>query len=521
MRKWGVLGIATIVVALGLATQAAANPFVFQGGTVVADSGFRPQANGYSFENYTNDGRPVNLTAAEMRLIFGPGVCAEGSAGGRCTLTAPARLVMNQWNQGMGHGHCYGMAATAHFFYYGIGAPPPFFGGPNTPSLQLVGNPNLQRQIAYGFVFQNFDSVNANVARGTPTQVLSATADALNSGAPVVIGFYMPDMTGGHAVTPIFIVDRGNGVFDMVVYDNNFPGALRSIVVDTNSDAWDYFGGTDPSNANSRYVGNAQTQTIELHYLAPGIGQQPCFFCRGGFSAKRAEPGQTETTLAVDSDSQGEPPAVEVSQVGGEQAGCRINDEGEMECDNAIEGADARFPFLGGVDVWDKDVLPTWTLPDGDYKVELRGGNLRGSPDEDVTLVRDGVSFALENLEVKDGERQELKLGSDELALDNEKGDDEGVRIRFGFEGESDYLFTLGVRDLEQDARFSLDLNRKRGDLALETKGDDGRYSLEVERTTGARTVEVADGSIKSKPGDELTVDFDHWRKGDDSAPLD
>ncbi|MGI9188064.1 MAG: hypothetical protein ACR2J9_11220 [Gaiellales bacterium] len=44
-----------------------------------------------------------------------------------------------------------------------------------------------------------------------------------------------PPGTGGHAITPIALSDRGGGLFDIAVWDNNFPGRVRAVHVDTNA----------------------------------------------------------------------------------------------------------------------------------------------------------------------------------------------------------------------------------------------------------------------------------------------
>ena len=61
-------------------------------GPLVADSGFRPATNGFSFENYRPPPpgaalRP-DLTPDNVRKLFGDAVCVN-VAGGRCALTHP------------------------------------------------------------------------------------------------------------------------------------------------------------------------------------------------------------------------------------------------------------------------------------------------------------------------------------------------------------------------------------------------------------------------------------------------
>lgn len=61
-------------------------------GEVIYDFGFTPEENGFSFENYGDDIPATNLTADELRRMFGDEVCADIN-GDECILTPPAE----QW----------------------------------------------------------------------------------------------------------------------------------------------------------------------------------------------------------------------------------------------------------------------------------------------------------------------------------------------------------------------------------------------------------------------------------------
>src|SRR5260221_8804484 len=123
-----------------------------QQGQPVADNGFRPGTDGFSFENYGNEAIQHNLTAAEMRRLQGDQVCAT-TPSDPCTLTPPAKEWMDQINAGMDGGHCDGMATLSLMFYTRnekIGD----YGGDKTAALGLKGNDKLQREIAYWFATQ-------------------------------------------------------------------------------------------------------------------------------------------------------------------------------------------------------------------------------------------------------------------------------------------------------------------------------------------------------------------------------
>ncbi|MFN7472502.1 MAG: hypothetical protein ACK5S9_12735, partial [Roseiflexaceae bacterium] len=61
-----------------------------------ADSGFRPERDGFAFANY--GAAPVtNLEAADMQRMFGSVVCANADVG--CLLTPTARIWMEEMNR--------------------------------------------------------------------------------------------------------------------------------------------------------------------------------------------------------------------------------------------------------------------------------------------------------------------------------------------------------------------------------------------------------------------------------------
>ena len=249
---------------------------------MVADSGFRPEVNGFQFENYGKSDAQ-NLTPAEMQRIFGDVVCAS-KANDQCVLTPPAEQWMKQQNQGMEGGHCYGFSVASLRLFTGQ-ANPSDYGGTTTIELPLNGNEKLQRDIAYSFVFQGFNPVRGGAIAGTPTQVLDKLIEVLKAGkaAPdsYTIGFFKADGNGGHAVTPYAVENRGNGIYAVMIYDNNYPKEARAILFDRNADTWNYTTTTNPSEPTSEYQGNAQTKSLFLFPTTPGLQQQACEFCAG------------------------------------------------------------------------------------------------------------------------------------------------------------------------------------------------------------------------------------------------
>ncbi|MBI4675175.1 MAG: hypothetical protein HY741_26335 [Chloroflexi bacterium] len=86
-------------------------------GEIVADLGFRPEANGFPFENYGSDKPYTNLTPDEMRRLFGDAQVCASTEGGQCILHPQVEQMMKQWNDGMAGGHCYGFSVAALRLY--------------------------------------------------------------------------------------------------------------------------------------------------------------------------------------------------------------------------------------------------------------------------------------------------------------------------------------------------------------------------------------------------------------------
>lgn len=58
----------------------------------------------------------------------------------------------------------------------------------------------------------------------SPNAILKALTETFNDSNPPekwVMGIYMADFSGGHAITPYAVEDQGGGIFHVLVYDNN------------------------------------------------------------------------------------------------------------------------------------------------------------------------------------------------------------------------------------------------------------------------------------------------------------
>ena len=246
--------------------------------TVVAASGFRPSRSGYAFANYGSVPGLPNLGSDEMRQLFGNGVCA-GFQAGVCVLSPPALAWMQLENAEMAAGHCVGFSVTALFFYARLSSPR-LFGATAVPRLTITGNQLLAREIAYGYVFQDLDSVRRAEVSGTPRKVLMRLASALRTRSELyTLAITRRDGLGGHAVTPYEIERVRPDQYAILVYDNNYPRESRTVQVNTRRNTWSYSSAPTPNQPGSLYTGDATSHSLFLLPTRPGLGVQPCPFC--------------------------------------------------------------------------------------------------------------------------------------------------------------------------------------------------------------------------------------------------
>lgn len=258
-------------------------------GAIVADSGFRPEVNGFSFANYANDEGYRNLDAAEVQRIFGRAACLTGR-GGPCVLTPSMRAWMQTANQAMTGGHCFGFAVLSQVIFkndlprFGYSSMTAFGPAADPFGLDITGSVRLQRSIARAHVFQALDSVTANEIRTTPAKIVDFLIENLKnpSKRSWTMSIFRWGMEAGHTITPYAVEDMGDGKFNIHVYDNNWPGATdRRVHVDTVKNTWNYYATTRPGIPQARYRGNAKSKTLTLQPIREALGTQPCPVCVG------------------------------------------------------------------------------------------------------------------------------------------------------------------------------------------------------------------------------------------------
>jgi hypothetical protein len=446
-------------------------------GQLVADNGFRPTKDGFGFQNYGNDAGPQNLTPPQVQDLFGSQVCASGS-GASCQLIPPAQVWMDNQNAAMAGGHCMGFSVLALRLYDGNTALSSFGSFNATSQLPIQGATSLQSSIAENWTFQNLPKVRAAVIKGTPTQILDHLVSALKDKSEYyTVVIFKRDGTGGHAVTPYAVEDKGGGKQNILVYDNNFPGVTREVSVDRSADTWSYVGGPNPNDTSQRYEGDASTQTLLLFPTSPGEQQQPCPFCNGqnvgssgpsAGSVLNAAEQYNEITLNGNPDNHAH---LVLTDAHGRQTGViqgkQVNDIPGVTVENNIANQD-----------WAASPEPTYHVPVTENVTIAIDASALNKPDtEELNLVGPGIYSAVKDIKLSPGQKDEVQFNTDGLGyvFKTDAHQAESPILAAGVQGKSaNYGFAVKAVNVKGGSSVALKLDRTKEQLDIDSAGTTG-----------------------------------------------
>jgi hypothetical protein len=267
-------------------------------GTPVADSGFRPYPNGFSFLNFgpnlylnqrflgqpeplARNGvpvTPININTQDMRLVFGDGVCIAGgelAPNGPCELTESALTIVQLSKEWSKTGRCYGFVTVAAGLFNGIVSPAALRTG-EVNSMTTLNGP-AQRALSRTVISQYFSATGTK--QTSMAELIRTLSESLGSGrTPYSLLIF--GQTGGHAVLPYAVLNRGNALFDIAIYDPNFPQQARAVRVNVEANTWNYEGSALPGNSSLAWSSaGGPSSAMWLGDVASGLTKQECPFC--------------------------------------------------------------------------------------------------------------------------------------------------------------------------------------------------------------------------------------------------
>ena len=486
---------------------------IFGLSTEDADSGFRPELNGFNFANYGNSTELINLTIDEVQRMFGEQVCAS-LLGGECMLTPAAREWMDLQKNGMESGHSEGMAVLSVLMYHGI-VDPEQFGGSNAAELELSSQ-LLQREIAYWWATQNtFPGISTRINE-SPRDVVHTLLDAFTQGDNALewwtLGIYQQDGSGGHSLTPIAVDDRGDGIFKILVYDSDFPGEVQIIDLDSNANTWSYQNPNDPGDLGGLYQGDASTRTLEAVAISPRMSYQRCDFCQEKTNLNGAGNGSAANLGFYEIWLQGEP-----NFLINDQQGRRL---GYVEDEYIKEIPEATIRWLkNGRKVGDEKNKPVYRIPVSEsFEIAANGDQMKESGQFEVSVIGPGHFFSIGDIWLEPDGRARITIEGDgkrfRLIYTSNTGGSPVVML--GLETEqADYAFLVRTAEpIETRAAFDIAIDLETGEFILNTRtmNESSKYAfsmLRISEQQGEEAFGVAEMVIQ--PNDTIYYHFLGW----------
>lgn len=405
-----------------------ATPATQSGGRVIARSGFDIEKDSFAFANYGKNRGPM-LRAQEVAEMFGNSVCASGS-GKSCVLTPTAERWRVAQNANWSGGHCYGFSTLSLAIFAGR-ASASEYGAQTTHQLRIadrsgqVTNPELAADLTRSAAMQTLASVQRKVNTRTPRQAVEFLKQAFNSPDPnYVLAFFMPG-EGGHAVVPIGLVDQGGGIYEILLYDNNFPYFAgnpgfsdRRMKLDTNRDRWEYRISIRPDVPTDLWFGEGKTNPLQFIKAADNSLPQPCPFCP---RAQATTP--TTVSLAGAAEKRGH---LRITDAEGRVTGYK---DGELV--NEIPGAEVQQAAVIAREFVEPE--PLYHMPSGvEYTVEVVDVP-QDAPPAQVNVTGPGVGVGLTEI-TEPGTA--LVLSPDgAVTLQQPEGSDQTLELSVAVEG--------------------------------------------------------------------------------------
>ncbi len=355
----------------------------------LVDPGFRPNPDGFAFDNYS-DTNANDFNISDVRDLFG----YEETCLGPDPACAIPRKAAKQWyiivSDYLSDGHCDGMAVTSLRLFVPDYEFPRIFDSEADNTYELELSQDVRRYIAKYFIRQTVDPVQsykAQVVQKTPAEVLEQLIAALPNEVPDPTTLIMRQSgVGGHTLTPYAVEEIEEGVFHIRVYDNNHPGdAERFVIVNTALNTWSY----DLGGEIGEWSGDASTHTFGVVPISEYEKESTCPWCES----------TVVTTILQGAGS------LLVENALGQRLGYQ---EGQLF--EEIEDGYLATIDTGGTSYFS----PQYVLPAGAaYQYNLSGAGLSTPGEAAITQFGSGYVVRVEQIPVSTDTVDQMEIGAD------------------------------------------------------------------------------------------------------------
>jgi hypothetical protein len=494
-------------------------------GEIIASLKFDPKVHGFGFRNFgANPDYDEDLTADDMIRMFGAdNVCIEGSTARDCVLYETAERWIEESLEKMNNGHCDGFSVSSLRMF--VGRP---FKGRKTPADFQSGATKLfdlkKTQLTSNYVsyYQTLTFLRetyefrAKTFPLKPSEITALIAAAMESKKEYfTLEVWMKEQgryTRGHSVVPTAVEAMGDEVYRIHVYDNNYPGQTKYVVVDAAKETWRYHTANNPAETARDYFGNAATRTLGLKRLSDRSRRRfECPFCDedeeqedddeeaavrlsrpfsfldASWAAPRRQEEQESLTFSLSGDA---------DLLVTDPAGRRIGyDAGRQASLDEIPGA-LENPVLGEVleEGDGEDAEPEYFVPldaanRKPYAVTVSGKSLDAEETSSLQVVGSGFVVGFDDISVDRGETLSMTVSQDGRELSfTASADGETPSVYITTDEGPDrpsYEFEIGGIALKAGKTVAVRLEPEKGFIYFrDDDGDEDKYDVRVSRTS-------------------------------------
>ncbi len=434
---------------------------------------FELDVDAFSFRNYGSSFPEGNLSITEIYEIFGEGVCLSVE-GDTCVPSPGAQIWIDQMNDVMAQGHCLGFTVLAYDLFRKNISPERF----QSQADETFGLPQgtaVMRTIAQRWSLQTTTELLGATEMGTPRDIV---AKLYKLREPVDLGIF-GRKGGGHSMLAYGVENQGEGLYHILVYDNNWPDQKAFVEVDTTKNTWQYaLSGENPAEVPAIWEGDKDTGTLIFIPLSAYDQPVTCPFCPEVASAS-AKPGlamlqpATATSNFVMVAMKGEEGQLQVSTPEGGRLGSFEN--GLV---NDVDGALAVKPRSA---LYNNNE-PILFVPGGQpFSVQIlpREGVVNGSTS--LRIFRPGATVAFDNLAIIPGQSNQITFSADGQQIGYIAGGGQSPTVQLAFAGgDANYLAVLSGMDLQGAQTLGLTVDGQGGGLTVESSGGDAQQAVLV-----------------------------------------
>ena len=483
---------------------------------------FRPQPWGYGFENWGNDtyNDSTDFDAATLVRMFGSGVCLSGSTAQECVLKASAITWRQQQLASVKGGHCYGMAVSSQRFFAELDLTSSFQSG-TAKTYDLDPTASVRANISEMARTQSLQPADGSddgwIENRKPSEILNLIRTQLRDvpNDPYLLAFFANG--NGHATTPFAIEDRGDGIFYLHMYDNNWPNKDRYLVFDTVNETWLYsFSATNPGEPVGAWSGNQGSISLRPTSAHPRSGWA-CQFCSSA-NVVNASGGQAVGEIEVSLAGEGRLTAInaEKKSVGWQQLTQKIV--------NQIPGAEF-VPFISGSGLEENPMIRLPLSDTAPIDVIVSSTDITRVVNADLMVTGPQYAVGLTNMTITPGQTLSVTVRPDGRQLvfqatNSTQSPDIFFAGELSGDGNS-YRFDLAGFNLSVGKIITVTLDTQTGQLLVsDNDTKENAYDLDVLRITSQGQEQNFQATDLNLSGENPSaINFEDW-DGDNSMNI-